>query len=283
VAAVSVVEVRGLVRRYGDFTAVDGLDLTVAAGECVAILGPNGAGKTTTVEILEGYRRRDAGTVDVLGTDPAHPNRAWRARIGIVAQSSGDLADATVRECVAHFRRIYPNPRGVDETIELVGLTDKSASRVGHLSGGQRRRLDVALGVVGRPELLFLDEPTTGFDPEARQVFWQLIERLKAEGVTIVLTTHYLEEADALADRVVVIARGVKVADTTPRELGIRGDDTVTVRWREGDEPREQRTATPTAFVAALAARLGGEVPGLEVARTTLEQAYLDLVERGHA
>jgi ABC-2 type transport system ATP-binding protein len=278
-----VVEVHGLVRKYGGFTAVNDLELAVAAGECVAILGPNGAGKTTTVEILEGYRHRDGGTVSVLGTDPASPTRAWRERIGIVAQSASDLADATVRESLTHFRRYYPTPRGVDEVIELVGLTEKVSNRVRELSGGQRRRLDVALGVIGRPELLFLDEPTTGFDPEARQVFWLLIERLKSEGVTIVLTTHYLEEADALADRVVVIARGTKVADTTPRDLGTRNEGQVTVRWRENDEAHEERTTTPTAFVAALAARLGGEITELEVVRTTLEQAYLELIDRGES
>ena len=276
----AVVEVTGLVRRYGEFTAIRDLELRVDEGECVAILGPNGAGKTTTIEILEGYRRRDGGTVSVLGLDPAHPSRAWRQRIGIVAQSSNDLTDATVREAVAHFGRCYSSPRGVDETIELVGLDDKATSRVGRLSGGQRRRLDVALGVVGRPELLFLDEPTTGFDPEARHVFWQLIEQLKAEGVTVLLTTHYLEEADALADRVVVIAQGVKVADTTPRDLGMRSAGEVLVRWAEAGESREERTTTPTTLVATLAARLGGEVPHLEVVRTTLEQAYLELIDR---
>jgi ABC-2 type transport system ATP-binding protein len=276
---VNAVEVRGLVRNYGGIPAVHDLDLEVATGECVAILGPNGAGKSTTIEILEGYRHRDGGEVSVLGVDPAKPNRTWRNRIGIVAQSNDDLRDATVREALSHFSRFYDQTRGVNETIALVGLSEKATSRVSTLSGGQRRRLDVGLGVIGRPELLFLDEPTTGFDPEARQQFWQLIEQLKIEGVTVFLTTHYLEEADTLADRVVVIARGTKVADTTPRELGRRNEATVSVHWIENGEPCEERTPTPTAFVAALAARLGGEIPGLEIRRTTLEQAYLELLQ----
>ncbi len=269
---------RGLARRYGDQVAVDGLDLRVAPGECVALLGPNGAGKSTTVEILEGYRRRDAGEVRVLGADPAHAERSWRARIGIVLQSVSDLAVVRVGEALAHFASFYPAARSVEEAAALVGLEAKLGARVGSLSGGQRRRLDVALGVIGRPELLFLDEPTTGFDPEARRGFWDLIALLRSEGTTILLTTHYLEEADALADRVVVIARGRSVADTTPAELKSRGRDVVVVRWWD-DGVREERTTNPTASVARLAARFGGEVPGLEVVRPTLEEAYLALVE----
>lgn len=275
----SVIEVEGLARRYGEHLAVDHLDLTVHTGECVAILGPNGAGKTTVVEILEGYRRRDEGDVSVLGVDPAKADRAWRQRIGIVLQSTNDLADITVSEALAHFARFYPRPRAVAEIIELVGLSEKAHERAGKLSGGQRRRLDVALGVIGRPELLFLDEPTTGFDPEARHVFWQLIERLKAEGVTILLTTHYLEEADALADRVVVISTGRKVADTTPADLGTRNQGRVVVRWLEGTQWREEQTVTPTRSVQRLGALFDGEIPGLEIIRPTLEQAYLELVE----
>ncbi len=273
-----VLEVQALLRRYDNFVALSNFDLAVNAGECVAVLGPNGAGKTTLVEILEGFRHRDGGTVQVLGVDPASPTREWRQRLGIVAQSAADLGDATVREAVAHFARFYPHPRIIDETIELVGLSEKLAARVSTLSGGQRRRLDVALGVIGTPELLFLDEPTTGFDPEARHQFWSLIERLKSEGVTIVLTTHYLEEADALADRVVVVARGRKLADTTPADLGARSADQVRVRWREDGELHEELTHQPTAFVGQLSARLGGEVPALEIARTTLEEAYLKLI-----
>ena len=275
----NAIEVTGLVRRYGDYAAVDSLDLVVNTGECVAMLGPNGAGKTTTVEILEGYRHRDAGAVSVLGEDPAHADRAWRRRIGIVLQSTEDLLDVTPAEALAHFGHFYEDPRPVGDVLALVGLDEKADQRVQHLSGGQRRRLDVALGVVGRPEVLFLDEPTTGFDPEARRVFWQLIERLKADGVTILLTTHYLEEADALADRVVVIAKGKKVADTTPADLGSRNAGRIVVRWREGDDVKEEVTATPTALVASLSARFGGEVPGLAVVHPTLEEAYLELVD----
>lgn len=279
----SAIQISGLTRRYGDFVAVDSFSMNVEPGECLAILGPNGAGKTTVVEILEGYRHRDTGEVAVLGTDPAHPTRAWRQRIGIVLQSANDLDDLTVREAITHFARYYPSPRGVNETIELVGLGEKADARAVNLSGGQRRRLDVALGVIGRPELLFLDEPTTGFDPEARHVFWGLIEKLKQEGVTILLTTHYLEEADALASRVVVVNRGKKVADTTPADLGSRGQDTVRVRWLEGTTPKEIQTNRPTKTVEELAQRLGGEIPGLEVVRTTLEEAYLELLEKGSA
>lgn len=274
----SVVAVESLLRRYDDFVAVSDFDLEVNTGECVAVLGPNGAGKTTMIEILEGFRHRDGGEVRILDVDPARATRAWRQRLGIVAQSASDLGDATVRESLAHFSKFYPHPRSVMDTIDLVGLTDKVHARVATLSGGQRRRLDVALGVIGRPEILFLDEPTTGFDPEARRQFWLLIELLKDEGVTILLTTHYLEEADALANRVVVIARGKKIADTTPADLGVRSQDHVRVRWREAGELREEATEHPTAFVTQLATRLGGEIAGLEVVRTSLEEAYLALI-----
>ena len=276
----SVVNVRGLVRKYEGRLAVDHLDLSVEAGECLAMLGPNGAGKTTTVEILEGYRRRDDGDVSVLGIDPATADKKWRQRIGIVLQDAADLADAKVQEALRHFSHFYERPRSVREVVELVGLEEQTNQRIGTLSGGQRRRLDVALGVIGRPELLFLDEPTTGFDPEARHVFWGLIERLKSDGVTIVLTTHYLEEADTLADRVVVIAKGRKVADATPDELGGRDSDLVTVKWLEGGTAMAEQTSSPTDVVGRLSQRFGGEVPGLEVVRMTLEQAYLGLLER---
>jgi ABC-2 type transport system ATP-binding protein len=189
------IEVRGLHKSYGQIQAVAGVDLDVRRGEVFALLGPNGAGKTTTVEILEGYRDRSAGEVSVLGHDPAHPTERWRTRIGIVLQSTSDNADLTVAEVVGHFHTYYPAPRDADAVISAVGLQEKRDARVRNLSGGQRRRLDVALGILGDPELLFLDEPTTGFDPEARRQFWDLIESLKAEGVTILLTTHYLEDA----------------------------------------------------------------------------------------
>lgn len=271
--------VRGLAKAYGELRAVDGIDLQVEAGQCVALLGPNGAGKTTTTEILEGYRARDAGDVRVLGVDPANADRAWRARLGIVLQQVSDLTELTVREAVAHFARYYPDPRPVDEVIEWVGLSAKAGSRGRTLSGGQRRRLDVALGIIGRPELLFLDEPTTGFDPEARREFWSLIESLKAEGATILLTTHYLEEAEALADMVGVINRGRLVAFDSPGELGGRQSGQAHVSWFEGDRMHFQATDTPTALIAELSARLGGEVPNLAVTRPSLEDIYLDLVD----
>jgi ABC-2 type transport system ATP-binding protein len=279
VKEMNAIEVRGLTRSYGDFVAVSDLELNIETGECLSILGPNGAGKTTVVEILEGYRHRDAGEIRVLGVDPARATRPWRQKIGIVLQSASDLGELTVREAIQHFSRYYAHPRSVEETIDLVGLSEKANARASKLSGGQRRRLDVALGVIGRPELLFLDEPTTGFDPEARRVFWGLIRRLKQEGVTILLTTHYLDEADALADRVIVVTRGKKVADTTPAGLGSRSEHIVRVRWRENDVVQERQTTEPTSVVQELATRFGGEVPGLEVVRTTLEQAYLELVE----
>ncbi|HEY2505992.1 MAG TPA: ABC transporter ATP-binding protein [Streptosporangiaceae bacterium] len=211
----------GLRKRYGPLTALDGVDLEIGHGEVFALLGPNGAGKTTTVEILEGYRHRDEGTVSVLGADPAHAGRPWRARIGIVLQSSGRL-ELTVAELVSQFACFFPRPRDPAEVIELVGLTAQASRRADRLSGGQRRRLDVALGIVGRPDLLFLDEPTTGFDPEARRQFWDLVRQLAGDGTTIVLTTHYLEEAEALADRVAVVAAGRVVALGAPAALGGR-------------------------------------------------------------
>ena len=214
------VTVRGLVKKYGDHAAVDDIDLQVEQGECVALLGPNGAGKTTTVEILEGYRARTAGEVLVLGHDPARPTSEWRSRIGIVLQTATDNADLNVSEVVSHFARYYPNPRDPAEVIDAVGLTDSNQVRTRNLSGGQRRRLDVALGIIGRPEVLFLDEPTTGFDPEARREFWTLVTRLRADGTTILLTTHYLDEAEHLADRVAVIAKGKIVAEGDPDHLG---------------------------------------------------------------
>src|SRR3954469_13468641 len=201
----NAIEVTGLRKSYRGHEAVAGIDLAVARGEVFALLGPNGAGKTTTVEILEGHRRRSGGEVRGLGADPGTAGRAWRARIGIVLQDADDAADLTVREMVRHVAGFYPDPRPADEVIKLVDLVGKSDSKIRALSGGQRRRVDVALGIVGRPELLFLDEPTTGFDPAARRQFWDLIRALAAEGTTILLTTHYLEEAEALADRLAVL------------------------------------------------------------------------------
>jgi ABC-2 type transport system ATP-binding protein len=274
----AAISIRGLVKRYGDFVAVDGLDLDIHRGEIFALLGPNGAGKTTTVEICEGYRDRDGGEVRVLGEDPAQAHRAWRARLGIVLQSTGGDSQLTVREIVRAQAAYYPNPRDPDEVLELVGLTEKARVRGKSLSGGQRRRLDVALGIVGRPTLLFLDEPTTGFDPEARRHFWSVIRSLRELGTTMLLTTHYLDEAETLADRVGVIARGRLVEVAVPAALGGRGSAPAVVGWTEGRERRSEATRTPTAFVRELAARLGGEVPELTVARPTLEDVYLRMI-----
>ncbi len=274
------VRARGIRRTYGTTHACDGVDLDVVRGEVLALLGPNGAGKTTTTEILEGYRHRDAGEVDVLGTDPAHADPMWRSRIGIVLQSASDLGDLSVDESVRHFAGYYPDPRDVDEVIEAVGLAEKRKTRGSDLSGGQRRRLDVALGIVGRPELLFLDEPTTGFDPEARREFWDLIRELRGEGTTIMLTTHYLDEAEVLADRVAVIARGRVIACDVPGRLGGRDESLAAVRWREGDDLRVAETHEPTRLVRELSERLGGEVPSLAVHRPSLEDIYLSLI--GH-
>ena len=271
--------VRGLRKSYGERTAVDGVDLDVATGEVVALLGPNGAGKTTTVEILEGYRARDAGEVSVLGTDPAGATPAWRARVGIVLQAVNDLSELTVRETVRHFAGYYPAPRDPDEVVATVGLTDSADQRSRLLSGGQRRRLDVALGILGRPELLFLDEPTTGFDPAARRTFWRLVEDLAAEGTTILLTTHYLDEAERLAQRVAVMSDGQFLDVAPPSSLGGRHQELATVAWHDDDgTPRSTTTAEPTRTVAELAARFGGEVPSLTVTRPTLEETYLRMV-----
>jgi ABC-2 type transport system ATP-binding protein len=271
------IRVRGLRKAYGDNVAVDGVDLDVAHGEVFALLGPNGAGKTTTVEILEGYRRRDAGEVSVLGADPGE--KGLRERVGIVLQGTGEFDELTVGEVVRHFARFYPAADDPAAVIERVGLADKVRARTHTLSGGQKRRLDVALGIIGRPELLFLDEPTTGFDPEARREFWQLIRDLRASGTTIVLTTHYLEEAEALADRVGVIARGRLIAVDTPRSLGRRDSALATVSWRTPEGAWERtRSATPTAVVTDLATRFAGEVPGLTVTRPTLEDVYLEMI-----
>jgi ABC-2 type transport system ATP-binding protein len=270
---------RDLRKQYGDTRAVDGVDLDVEEGTVVCLLGPNGAGKTTTIEILEGHRSRDGGEVSVLGHDPGHADEQFRTKIGIVSQSqAGTFDELTVREVVRHFSTFYPAARDPDEAIALVGLSDKRSSRLRQLSGGQRRRIDVALGVIGRPRLLFLDEPTTGFDPEARRHFWGLVRRLADEGTTVLLTTHYLEEAEALADRVAVIARGKVVAEGLPSALGGRNEAEAFVRWRDDDGPHELRTSTPTQTVSELAARYGGEVPGLTVSRPTLEDVYLQLI-----
>jgi ABC-2 type transport system ATP-binding protein len=274
----SVVEVSGLRKRYrGGFEAVKGIDFDINRGETFALLGPNGAGKSTTIEILEGYRDRTGGEVRVLGVDPQHGSLGWKAKLGIVLQSGGEQGNATVREQLTHFAGFYPNPRGVDETIAAVGLEQKASTRIKKLSGGQRRRVDVALGIIGSPELLFLDEPTTGFDPEARRQFWQLIRSLKSEGTTILLTTHYLDEAAQLADRAGVIADGRLVELGAIDELGGAEARVPIVRWVEGGIHHEQRTEKPGELVARLSAT--GEPSRLEVIRPSLEDIYLGLVE----
>lgn len=271
------VRIRGLRKHYGDLHAVDDLDLDIRQGEIFALLGPNGAGKTTTVEILEGYRTRDSGEVTVLGVDPAKATRGWRSRLGIVLQSTDDTSPISVREHLEHMSRIFPNPRSVDEVLGAVGLEEKQDSHAKSLSGGQRRRLDVGLGIIGSPDLLFLDEPTTGFDPAARRAFWKLIAGLRDDGTTILLTTHYLDEAEALADRLAVIANGRIVAENTP--AGLRATASAThVSWTEGGVKHVEATTKPSAFIRSLLAKHKGEVDGLEVRRPSLEDVYLDLI-----
>jgi ABC-2 type transport system ATP-binding protein len=278
----SVVEVHDLRKVYrGGFEALRGIDFTIERGETFALLGPNGAGKSTTIEILEGYRDRSGGDAVVLGTDPQRGGLAWKSRLGIVLQNTGEQPNATVREQLTHFAGLYPNPRDIDEVIAAVGLEDKARTRIRKLSGGQRRRVDVALGIIGSPELLFLDEPTTGFDPEARRSFWELIRSLKREGTTILLTTHYLDEAAQLADRAGVIAEGRLVALGAIDELGGADARVPIVRWVENGTPREQRTETPGELVARLSAT--GEPSRLEVIRPALEDIYLTLVDAERA
>ena len=277
----AAISVKGLRKSYAGKDAVAGIDLEVAQGEIFAILGPNGAGKTTTVEILEGYRTRDAGEVHVLGEDPSKPasgDRTWRNRIGIVLQSAADAPDLTVAETVHHFANYYTKAKDPDHVIDLVGLSEKAKAKVATLSGGQRRRLDVALGIIGSPEILFLDEPTTGFDPEARRAFWDLIRALRDEGTTILLTTHYLDEAEALADRVAVINKGLVLEIATPELLGGRATAPARVTWSESGQPRSEQTQSPTDFVKTLASRLDGEIPDLAITRPSLEDIYLGMI-----
>jgi len=281
----NAIEVTGLRKSYGQVHAVRGIDLTIVSGEIFALLGPNGAGKTTTVEILEGFRRRDAGVVKVLGFDPREEGRAareWRNRIGIVLQSTSDSGDLTVIETIQHFSGYYSNPRNVEEVIDSVGLEEKSGSLIRKLSGGQRRRLDVALGIIGSPELLFLDEPTTGFDPEARRAFWALIEKLRGDGTTILLTTHYLDEAEALADRVGVINDGQILEISSPTQLGGRSTAQALVTWRDGSEIKSESTNNPTTVINRLMSHFNGEIPELTVTRPSLEDIYLKMIGITH-
>jgi ABC-2 type transport system ATP-binding protein len=291
-ATTAAVEARGLHVRYGDVEAVRGIDLTVRRGEILALLGPNGAGKTSTIEVLEGFRAADAGAVDVLGADPRTAPRTWRERIGIVLQDSAPELALTVRECLQLYAGYYGAPRDVDETIALVGLEERADHEAAKLSGGQRRRLDVALALIGDPELIFLDEPTTGFDPAARRQAWEVVDGLRALGKTIVLTTHYMEEAERLADRIVVMARGEIVAEGTPATLGgrDRAAAIVTFTLPPGAEAPPQgadahgrvtlRTERPMADLHALtgwALERDLELTDLEIRRPTLEDVYLEL------
>ena len=275
----SAIVVRDLRKAYDGVEAVRGISFAVEAGQVFALLGPNGAGKTTTVEILEGYRPRDAGEVEVLGFDPGRAQRPFRERIGVVLQSSEIWPALTVREVHAIFAGYYARPRDVDEVIELIGLADKRDARVKTLSGGQKRRLDLGLALVGDPELLFLDEPTTGFDPAARRAAWELIRSLRSLGKTILLTTHYLDEAQQLADHVAVLSKGEVVAAGSPSEL--RGGNETEIRYRVDGREVTLRTAEPTRVLHELsgdALASGRELDAIEVHRPTLEDVYLDLV-----
>ena len=302
VATQSVLTVRGLRKSYDGRAAVDGIDLDVRRGEIFAFLGPNGAGKTTTVEILEGYRSRDGGEVEVLGADPRGAGRAWRSRIGVVLQTCAVQPELTVEELLRLYGGYYPKPLSVAETLELVGLAEERELRAGTLSGGQQRRLDVGLALVGDPELLFLDEPTTGFDPSARHHTWDVVAGLRDIGKTVFLTTHYMDEAQALADRVAVIARGRIVAEGTPEDLGGRDHAPTEVSFElpdgvtagelpavDGCKPVvhgghvELQSTSPTADVARLSGwawERGLELRELEVRRPTLEEIYLQLTEQ---
>jgi ABC-2 type transport system ATP-binding protein len=279
-----VISINGLRKSYGEAEAVRGIDLEVMRGEVFAFLGPNGAGKTTTVEILEGYRKRSGGEVAVLGEDPERAGREWRERIGIVLQSCRLDPYLTVRESLELYAGYYVSPRPVDEVVELVGLGDKADARTGKLSGGQQRRLDVGMALVGDPELLFLDEPTTGFDPQARRQAWEAIAGLRDLGKTVFLTTHYMDEAQRLADRVAVIAGGEIVARGTPEDLGDRDSQPTTITYRGPDGEVSLSTTTPVQTLNELTGRAleqGFELDELEVKRPSLEDVYLELTEPG--
>jgi len=282
---VSAIAVRGLRKAYGALEAVRGIDFEVQRGEVFGLLGPNGAGKTTTVEILEGYRKRDAGEVEVLGTDPALAGGEWREQIGVVLQSSAMYETLTPAEMLRLFAGYYREPRPVDEVVELVGLQEKRDERVRRLSGGQRRRLDLGLALIGDPELIFLDEPTTGFDPAARRRAWETIRGLRGLGKTILLTTHYLDEAEQLADRVAVLRHGEIVASGPPAELTGTARQTE-IRYRENGREVVLHTDEPTRLLHELTEQAlgrGQELEGLLVRRPTLEEVYLSLTEEAEA
>ncbi|HEX3899921.1 MAG TPA: ABC transporter ATP-binding protein [Mycobacteriales bacterium] len=298
----TAIVVDDLRKSYGDTHAVRGVSFTVDEGECVALLGPNGAGKTTTLEILEGYQDRDGGRVEVLGTDPRHANRSWREQVGIVLQGTAADPYLTVRETLRRTAGFYSSPRDVDDVIDLVGLTDKATSRINKLSGGQQRRLDVAYGIIGNPSLLFLDEPTTGFDPSARRGAWQLVKNLRTLGTTIILTTHYMDEAQALADNVVVLGNGQVVATGSPDSLGGRDTAALEIRFRLPDGVDPMSLPVPATIdrhgfcqvttdddikdLNALTAwSLRQKIPleGLIATRPSLEDTYLSLVDHESA
>jgi ABC-2 type transport system ATP-binding protein len=278
---VIAISVRGLRKTYGSLEAVRGVEFEIQQGEVFGLLGPNGAGKTTTVEILEGYRTRDAGEVSVLGHDPESPGPEFRERIGVVLQQSELWPNLTVRETHRIFAGYYARPRDVDEVIDLVGLAEKRDARVKTLSGGQKRRLDLGVALVGDPDLLFLDEPTTGFDPAARRAAWEMIRSLRSLGKTVLLTTHYLDEAEQLADRVAVMREGRIVTIGTPREL-TSADLEVEIRYRRNGEEIILRTSEPTRTLHELTGEAlahGEELERLEVRRPSLEEVYLALLE----
>ena len=280
ISPVAAVSVSGLQKSYGSYEALRGIDFEIAAGEVFGLLGPNGAGKTTTVEILEGYRKRDGGAVAVLGEDPQRAGLEWRERIGIVLQSSSLYPNLTVAESLALFGGYYRAPLDVDRVIALIGLGEKRDARARTLSGGQKRRLDLGLGLIGDPDVLFLDEPTTGFDPAARRAAWDVINGLRELGKTILLTTHYMEEAQVLADRVVVMSGGRVIAEGTPDTLGGGGESIVS--YREEGRIVRFTTTTPTQDLAPIltaAAERGEELEGLTVTRPSLEDVYLELTE----
>jgi ABC-2 type transport system ATP-binding protein len=302
---VPVISVRGLVKRYGSHEAVAGIDFEVRRGEIFAFLGPNGAGKTTTVEILEGFRSRTDGEVTVLGQDPATAGGAWRDRVGVVLQESEPETDLTVRECLALYAGFYTAPRDIDETIELVGLTARANALATRLSGGQRRRLDFALALIGDPELIFLDEPTTGFDPSARRSAWEVIAGLRELGKTIFLTTHYMDEAEHLADRITIISAGQIVAEGTPQTLGGRDQMSTAITFtlpadlQARDLPAGLRplaaagpgrstvlhSESPLVHLQVLgdwALGRGFDLPDLDVHRPRLEEVYLSLTKEDH-
>jgi len=275
----AAVRVSGLRKSYGSHEALRGIDFEIGAGEVFGLLGPNGAGKTTTVEILEGYRGRDAGEVEVLGVDPVRAGKEWRERLGVVLQSSSLYPNLTVRESLELFGGYYASSRDVTEVIEIVGLGDKADARCRTLSGGQKRRLDLGLALVGNPELVFLDEPTTGFDPGARRAAWETIRNLRSLGTTILLTTHYLDEAEQLSDRVAVLREGRIVRVGSPAEL-TGGSSETEIRFRRNGEVVVEQTTEPTRRLHELTAEAlerGEELLELEVRRPTLEDVYLEL------